>query len=350
MADINQRLDEFKQLVDEGAAEAVSGVPFLDEESIGQKAASLQDLLRRVAADPSGQEALDRVIRLVLPNPYPRYRDIALVALGIACLAVPDTEWVRQRLQILLRTALDQEGVTFTFDLPAIMLAEAEKRSMPAQVLADYLTHATSGTDRWGTAIRARSARATALYWQGRKEDAVRELQEAEAQGQGFAGYAVVTLLSLVSRYLEFGFDRESSSQVESLLNSASWQAGQVRDTQFSQERQDLVRRYQEWVRVDMPDRDTALATLSATEDPEIRRVYKDFVSAHWARPDHRDPDGIKALISTTLADGTRLDALLGRLFGPIIQKRSDSDLTEAIYLCAEYFTSSQPWTLRQWR
>jgi hypothetical protein len=176
------------------------------------------------------------------------------------------------------------------------------------------------------------------------------QLRQAEEQERGFAGYAVITLLSLVSRYLEFGFEPETSSQVDALLSSASWQAEQVRDVQFREERQDLVRRYQDWVRGDIPDRDTALTTLSATQDPEMRRVYKDFVSAHWVRPDHRDPDGIKALVSTTLADGTRLDALLGRLFGPIIHELSDNMLTEAISLCAEHFTSSQPWKLRQWR
>lgn len=351
MAKINQRLIEFEQLVDEGAAEAVSSVPFFNEEIVGEQAASLQDLLAQVAADAEGQEAIDRVVQLVVPNPYPRYRDIALVALGVACLAVPQTKWVRQHLQSILRTALDQEGVTFTFDLPAILLAEAEKRGIPAPALAEYLALATASSDRWGTCMRARSARAAALFWQGQTADAVIELKKAEEQDRGFAGYAVMTLLSLASRYMEFGFGPATSSALVALLASASWQAEQVRDVQFSQERKELLRRYSEWVDGGtIPDRETALASLSATQDPEIRRVYKDFVSAHWVRKDHLDPDGVKALLSMTLADGTRLDALLGRLLGPGIHELSDSDLTEAIHLCAAHFTSSQPWKLRQWR
>jgi hypothetical protein len=250
----------------------------------------------------------------------------------------------------MLRTALDQEGVTLTFDLPAILLAEAAKRGIPAPALADYLSLATASSDRWGTCMRARSARAAALFWQGQTEDAMIELKKAEEQNRGFAGYAVVTLLSLASRYMEFGLGPETASSVESLIASASWQADQVRDVQFIKECQELVRRYDEWVNEDIPDRDTALATLSATQDPEIRRIYKDFVSAHWVRQDHRDPAAVKALLSMTLADGTRLDALLGRLLGPVIHELSDSDLTEAACICADHFTSSQPWTLHQWR
>src|SRR5262249_14452577 len=128
---LERQLHDFRRHVDEGDPEAVSVVPLLDEEEVGSHAAGLQNLLVELAADEAGLNGIDRLLGPVLTNPYQRYRDIGLVALGVACLSVPDQSWMRQRLQSILRTALDREGVTFTFDLPALLLAEAEKRHIP---------------------------------------------------------------------------------------------------------------------------------------------------------------------------------------------------------------------------
>ena len=347
MTEVNRRLTDFEQLVSEGNAEAVSMVPFYDEELVEKQAVGLQDLLTQVAAHSSGQEAIDRILQLVLPNPYPYYRDIALVALGVSCLAVPETSWVRSRLQAILRTALDQEGVIFTFDLPATLLAEAEKRKLPAQDLSEYLAQALESNDRWGTSMRARSASAAALFRQSWTEDAQREWEEAIRQNRGFAGYAVVTLLSLINRSAEFGLS--PSPDMENLISDAGWQAEQVRNLQFRAERIELVRRYREWAMGDTPDDETVLKTLSETVDPETRKAFTDFISARWAGLKNHNPIGMKSLLLTTLADGTTLDILLGRLFGSAVSNLSNSDLTEAIRLCTTYFTRSRPWELNQW-
>ncbi len=347
MTEVNQRLTDFEQLVSEGNAEAVSMVPFYDEELVEKQAVGLQDLLTQVAAHSSGQESIDQILQLALPNPYPHYRDIALVALGVSCLAVPETSWVRSRLQAILRTALDQEGVTFTFDLSAILLAEAEERKLPAQDLSEYLAQALESNDRWGTSMRARSASAAVLFRKNRTEDAKREWEEAIWQNRGFAGYAVVTLLSLINRSVEFGLSLVPD--MENLISDAGWQAEQVRNLQFRAERMELVRRYREWAIGDTPDNETVLTTLSATADTETRKAFTDFISARWAGQKSPNSVGMKSLLLTTLADGTTLDILLGRLFGPSIRNLSNSDLTEAIRLCATYFTRSRPWELGQW-
>ena len=348
-AELQNRLANFQHLITEGDAFGIDMVPFLDEEVVGMEAAGLRELLVELAAQEAGQNGIDQALDLVLPDPYPRYRNIALEALGIACLAVPESSWARTRLQSILRAALDREGVIFTFDLPAILLAEAERRDLLAQDLSEYLAQALTSDDRWGTTIHAHSARAAALFWQGQTARAVGELETAtKLPSSGFAGYAVVTLLSLANRWAEFGFS--SSPAVENLVSEAEWMAGRVLELGYKRERIELVGLYHTWTMEHTPDIEAVQTTLSATPDPETRKAYKDFISARWAGQDNPNLEGLKALLPVTLADGTTLDILLGRLFGPTIKKLSNSDLTEAISLCATHFMSSRTWELGQWR
>jgi hypothetical protein len=81
--------------------------------------------------------------------------------------------------KIILRTALDHEGVTFTFDLAAVLLTEAEQRNLPAEELAGYLDPALTSNDSWGTVMRGRSARAAALLRQNQRAESIRELEQA---------------------------------------------------------------------------------------------------------------------------------------------------------------------------
>ena len=52
-----------------------------------------------VAFTSEGQTHIDQVLTLIRGNPYPRYRDNGLVAVGIATLAAADTVWSRKRLR-----------------------------------------------------------------------------------------------------------------------------------------------------------------------------------------------------------------------------------------------------------
>ena len=346
---LEHQLYDYRQLVDEGDPLALDVDPLLDEEEMGVHVAGLRNLLVGLAADEAGQNGIDRMLELVLPNPYPRYRDIGLVALGVACLSVPDPFWVRQRLQSILRTALDREGVTFTFDLPALLLAEAEKRHLSAQELATYLARALSSEDLWGTATRAHSARAAALFRQGQTAEAIRELEEAAWLPRGFAGYAVVTMLSLASRWWEFG--HPESAAVKRLVDEAALQADNVRDPQFRAESIKLVEAYRGWSNQSVPSPETVQATLFATLDPVTRRVYEDFISARWVGSTaEQNQEEVKMLVPIVLPDGTALDTILGRLVGLSISRLSDGDLAEAIRLCTAHFTSGRPWDLGQWR
>jgi hypothetical protein len=350
LANLNHELGDFRRLTEEGNPEAISVAPLLEEEEwVGDKSGRLRILLMKLAPTQEGQARIDEVLDLVLPNLYPRYRDIGLVALGVACLLVPDPSWVRPRFQSILRTALEQEGVTFAFDLPAVLLEEARKRRIPARQLSDNLSGALGSNDRWGTGIRAHSARAAALFRQGKTDEAFGALSEAGRRRSGFAGYGVLTLLSLANRCYEFGHPecadepKWGSHQDTSLLDGAEELARNVREQGFREERLKLVEDYRGWAMASAPDADTVLATLAETPDPDTRRAYKDHVSARWASPSSPDREGLKRLVPTALADATTLDAVLGRLCGLGLGQLSDDDLAAAIGLCAAHFLIDRP-------
>src|SRR5512132_603437 len=53
-----------------------------------------------------------------------------------------------------MRAGLDDEGVTFSFDVPALLLAECRRRGQTVPELPDYLDTALLRTDPWGTKMR----------------------------------------------------------------------------------------------------------------------------------------------------------------------------------------------------
>ncbi len=126
---LDARIRDMEDQIGEGRASAVE---FIDEERAGQYTARLRDQLTAVAGVALGQDYIERALNVVVDNPYPRYRDTALVALAITALAAPDRGWVRERLKRILRCGLDDEGVIFTFDLPSQLAVEAARRGLPA--------------------------------------------------------------------------------------------------------------------------------------------------------------------------------------------------------------------------
>jgi hypothetical protein len=333
--------------------------PTLDEET-AEEVRQMRHLLRSLAADPHRQPQIDQLLKVILPNAYPRYRDIGLVELGVACLAAPEVGWSRQRLQAILRVGLNVEGVIFTFDLPAILLAEADnpQRAIPGDLparhkIAAFLGEALQRDDRWGTAMRAQSAQAAAAFWQGNIEEAFNQLQQASARSTGYAGYGSLAFLSLANRCLAFGRPERAEQPIwgpspphVDLLTGAANLANDVNNWEFRQERLRLVQTYREaWWNQPAPNVEGVLQSLAHLAEADFRRVYKDYVSAYWlGTSDPAAGDGLKALVTASLSDGTTLDTLLGRLFGLNLKKLSDAQLTEALTLCAEYFTTRPSW------
>jgi len=342
VAQLDKELSDLEAEID--SPEAISAGPFLSDASAATKAISLRDGLVRLATDPAGQAGIDRALRLFVANPYPRYRDIALIALGVAVLAVPDLYWARERVRAVLRTGLDVEGVTFTFDLPSVLLAETERRGIGIPELTAYVDRARQQRDRWGSAARFRGGQALAAFRQGNLPAAVAHLRDSETHLDGFAGYVTTAALGLASRWLELGFPW--SPEAARAWTRAADHAARVRDTAFREDRQALVQQYHAWAQQDVVDVDAALEALAGLLDHDARSVYIDYLAARWAAPGPRPPNmaGLKALVPAALVDGTRLDSLLGRLFGLSLTRFDDAQVERAARLCAEQLTGGRPW------
>jgi hypothetical protein len=255
---------------------------------------------------------------------------------------------VRTRLQQILAVALDRDAVLFAFDLPSILEAEATARRAGAGLpglreVRDYIAQGVGSEDRWGSALRARSARAAALFWQGKEDQAFEQLREASRHQAGFAGFRTLSMLALANRCHELGDAARAAQPIwgrkqdTCLLDAARSSASHVRDEAFRQERLALVDAYGEWMAEATPNLVAVHNKLSTVPDPDVRRVYKDLVSARWASPQGRDEASLAGLIPIVLNDGTTLDALLGRWIGPRVSRLADSELADSIRLCATY-------------
>jgi hypothetical protein len=353
---LKQLAERLRQLqyvaADDYGPEGVAQLIVLDDEQRADEIASMGDILVEAAGDLEGRERLAATLGLILPNPYPQYRDIALDALGVAVLAAADPPWVRHWLRRTLYVGLDQEGVIFTFDLPAMLVAEAERRGSAAPRLATYLETALGSHDQWGTSVRAHSAQAAAQFRLGSRDDALATLRRAAQLPTGFAGFATMTLLSLVNRWIEFGRPSEAAADMDDLLRRADTWAGEVNDYGIRMRREELVRVYRDWVLGSTPTFEEATSKLLEMPDRGTRRTYKDYVSACWAwPPDRADLGALKGLMPWTVVDGTRLDSVLGRLVGLLIGKLGeeglpDEQLDEAIKMCRTSLATGQPWKL----
>jgi hypothetical protein len=337
------------QLLETVFGENPSLVDFIEEERAGQYVASLKDTLIALAPDPAAKGMIDRLLAMVEANPYPRYRDNALVALGVATLAVPDRAWCDARMQSIVETGLDKEGVTFTFDLPAQLVAEADRRGLTSGGLGGYLAQAAGSFDRWGTRLRSTSAQAAADFVQGRNPDAFTKLESAGTFDQGFAGYMSAHLLAIASRWWELGGPKRIGQL--GLVEKSRSHAARVRDPRFAKERGELVDRFEQWLAAPVPEWDDVSALLRATPEPDNRRAYKDLASARWSA--ERKWGNWGQLLVAALADATALDFVLGRLAARAIRRHCegvhefpDAALAEAITLCSKNLATSRPWEL----
>lgn len=360
---LDTELARLEQLAQQGDAEAISMLPFLEElaRDTWIYSKDLRGRLFQVAAHPSGLGYIERTLNLVLPNPYPRYRDIALVVLGIVTVLTPNDEewmkgWQRQILRRLLSVALDWEGVTFTFDLPFLLLHEAQKRGLPDRLdLPFYCDRALHSVDRWGTALRASSAQAAAYFLQPeRQEQTLQMLGEAPNRARGFAGYAVSHLCSIANRWLEWGQPAQiTRPRAEygqpSLLALIQQQADYVRDEGFRRDCQQLVETYRAWLQQATPATEAGLMLVAATPDAATRFALIEHLSARWAWPAaHPNWAGLKALVSRALLDGTALDAVLARLVRLYLSHPqfhvNDAALNDALRICSTALMSGRPW------
>jgi hypothetical protein len=302
------------------------------------KAGELHQLIVSQGDSPLGREAIERTLRPVLTSPYPFYRDVALLAIGAATLSVPDLPWVFARLEEILRTAIDVEGVRFTFDLPAVLSTEAAERGVPADVLVEYLQRGEAANDAWGTRSRVAAARSLAALAQRNEAMAAAQLRLAETQQDAFSGFASINLLALASRWMELG----EASQAKRLAGLALARAQNIDAHQLRQERTDLATAYLDWLKAPAPSVAEALGESVRMGDRIRRRVYLDLASARrWA-----EPGAVEALTPLVLADAAGLDALLARWVRRWLPSLDTKTLTDACRVCQELLMTGRPWEL----
>ncbi|HUS13856.1 MAG TPA: AAA family ATPase [Chloroflexia bacterium] len=343
----------------EGAAEAEAEAASPSRRQ--NRAEYLRDLLLQVVSVPAGQRALDSLIALESSNPYPHYRDLMLVALGVPAAAIPDPALARPRLQAILRAALDQEGISFTFDLPSVLMAEAAKRRLNLSAVPDvtpYLDQALAQEDLWGTRVRAKSAAMGALFRTGRPAPFPLGLRTIAAEMEGYAGYTTLMWLTLGNRCFEFGHPAAlaelwpvAGGPARPLLDAAAEQADRVLEPQLRESRQRLVSAYREWVQLpDPPDTAAGLAAVQQVGDPDLQLAYVDHLSARWSNPAVANVTGLEALVPFALADPTTLDALLGRVAGLRLPQLTDDELGALLEVCQSDFCKGRPWDHGNWR
>ena len=355
LKELSGRLKEFEDLLETDPFEAVE-TPWANAEGQAWQARTMRDLLIGLAGRPEGRDGIERTLAPTLGNPYPRYRDIGLVALGTAVVAVPDDEWADSKLRLILYAGLDVEGVTFTFDLPTLVLNELRRRGREDARLVEYLAQAHAppdAKDRWATEIRALSADAAATFAQGDREGAMATLIDASRRAPGFAGYTSGAYMALASRCVEFGRAEIVNQAVwgpnvnRSLVDLSRDAAARIMDLDFRAERGTLVERYAGWLKEPEPEIKAIHEFIGVTPDPDSRRTYKELASARWAAaatPETRT--WLKALVPMVLEDTTTLDAMLARVVGPRLSTMADPELDTIADLVADRFTTGRPWEI----
>jgi hypothetical protein len=348
----------------EGSVEAASAYAFagdggdapVDAETAAGVASSLATKLRWLLADEASRELVTRALRAAVRNPYRRYRDIALDALGGTVVTAPDRQWVSDRLREILRAGLDDEGITFTFDLPTLLLAESDERGLPSGDLRSFVEQALGREDVWGTRMRALSAKAAAAFRYGHG-DPVEMLLAASRTEVTYAGYGVTGVLELIDRCFEFGVAELADQEIwgpagyQSLLDLAQGLAGRVYDPTFRIERRRLVWEYSRWAAAPEPDAATAQREAAAMADADSRRAYCRHVAARWAAS--REPAvarQVTALIPLALFDATLLDVLLARLVALDLGELADQELRTLNQVVETNLATGRPWTFGQWR
>jgi hypothetical protein len=348
--------DEVWEILDEIKKQMQSLGP---EEKPGDEAA-IRDVrliasqLAGLAASSTNRELVERLLDIVEQIPYPRYRDVVLIAAGsTACLRVSDDSWLRRTLQSIIHTGLDREGVVFTFDLPFQLLEAAREQGLPEAEqgsLPTYCHTALSHPDPWGWGFRLRalSARAGSLYRrQGRENEARSALDDAEEVHFRYAGYGALHMLALADRWRELG----DPARGLGLIDRAEKQASSVGNKRFRKDRIRLVREFRSWWIEEAMDFETTQEKLRQIPDTDTRLVIRQHLSARWASAAEGPTwEWLKALLPEVLAYGTGSfrDAILGRLFGVYLATRpmTDDDLARAITICERPEMLSKPWVV----
>lgn len=283
---------------------------FADAEVMARVAWELRDALLRLAPYPEGRAEIEKSLEVVVGNPYPFYRDVALSALATVGVMSSESDWAANLLRRVLQVAFDREGAVFTFDVPTLFSADAPARAPGARAIRSRLEAAAEDQGPWGTRIRALSGRAALAFTRGDRANAFADLEAAAEIHHGFAGFSVLHFLALASRWVEFG----ESARARTVVDRAATIAPQIQNFQLRTEREHLVRDYRGWLDEPATRFDSVSTRAGTMVDLAIRMAYIDLVSARWVSEGGQDQGrSVAALVPLALADRTTLDTVLGR-------------------------------------
>ena len=254
----------------------------------------------------------------------------------------------------MLAVTLTAEGVTFTFELPAQILALRPSQTAPVLQLDTLLARGRFLVDRWGSHLRTHIAEIGAAARQGGAQSARQELEAALAQPVGYAGYAVTTFLAAADLCLELALDPGQipaplHSGGRSLLEAAQQSAASVRDPDFRARRALLVHLYRnEWAGAATPAASALAAALAALPERDIRLAYLFHLAAVWSAAATADRDRLRALVPFALSDATTLDFVLARLLGGAAARLNAADAAALAEVCAVVvaadLATGRPW------
>ncbi len=342
IARLMPQLEQFEMLAEAGESEAVISVmPFLEQ---GTRSGWVYEddmgaLLRQLAVDATGWELIERTLKTVLPNPYLAYRDIGLQMVLRAALAAPLTSdpmalmWLRHVWQELASVVMNREGIIFTYELPFLLLSEAERRDVDVDpALASFCDHALGIFDKWGTRMRVHAAYATTAFRAGNSADADGTIGWLGAESHGYAGFETQNLIMLGNRWLAFGTPERihqplSQWEATTLVEKLNARVAAVEDADFRQELTDLVAQAMAWWQQTGVDSAEALAQLARLPTASVRMAYVDYISAVWSAAGDRK--ALKALLPLVLDDSTLTDLVLARLLALTIAEVDDAALAQ---------------------
>jgi hypothetical protein len=304
----------FRQGLAAGDAEAISSYNFADEEQTVGVSGYLSSELLQVAHRAEGQQLIQETLEAILLNKYPFYRDIALGALGQAVLAIPDGVRASELVRQMLTAALNDEGITFEWELPHQLMALAVSRGAYAPFALQQLLMAVYSTrDKWGTFFRMQSAVAAELYYKGNlpAASAILATLASEPPEAMYAGYSVLHLLMLHHRYLEFQLPppaflvAKAGIQATYVQDKFTLEPARVRLVQFAE---------QLYQQASVPTVAEVEGMLSEEEDVELQRFYCDYALSVWLAQQPPRLEAIKAMIPRLLEKhATTLDLYLAR-------------------------------------
>jgi len=252
----------------------------------------------------------------------------------------------------MLASALYGEGVAFTYDLPATLLALPHASSGEARQLEELVRQGVNHLDRWGTHLRAGSAQAAASFRvnPAQRDAAADQLRVVLQMPLGFAGFASAALLAQANRCLELGLTPDQmQARPENVLlglpEAAAASAAFVRDPAFRARRVLLVHAYtSEWLPQPAPAPAEVPARLDRMPDRDMRLAFIDHLSARWSVPGQLNWPGLKALVPLALSDATTCDAVLARLVAARWPTLTPADVVDLIAACARDLATGRSW------